>query len=70
MPAPSVSRREFGLSLAALPALASAASLTEKPPQVDDKQKKAAQASKDEDAKPASNRTNVRKFPKPPCCSA
>lgn len=54
MPDPSVSRREFGLSLAALPALAAAAPLTEKPPQADDKQEKAAQSPKDEATKPAS----------------
>ena len=54
MPDPSVSRREFGLSLAALPALAAAAPLTEKPPQAEDTQEQAGQARKDEAAKPAS----------------
>ena len=53
MPDPSVSRREFGLSLAALPALAAAAPLTEKPPQTEDKQEKAAQPPTDETSKPA-----------------
>ena len=54
MPDPSVSRREFGLSLAALPAFAAAAPLTEKPPQTEDKQEQAARSPKDEAAKPAS----------------
>ena len=53
MPDSSVSRREFGLSLAALPTLASAGSLTEMSPQDDEKQQKPAQSSKDEKARPA-----------------
>ncbi len=54
MPTSSVSRREFGLSLAALPALASAGSLTDESPKDDEKQQKPSQLSNDGKAKPAS----------------
>ena len=54
MPDSSVSRREFGLSLAALPALASAGSMTEESSQDDKKSRQSAQLTKDENAKTAS----------------
>jgi len=54
MPDPSVSRREFGLSLAVLPALAAAAPLTETPLPTDKQQEQAAQTPQAEAAKPAS----------------
>ncbi len=63
MPAPSVSRREFGLSLAAFPALAAAAPLTEKPPQRDEQQKQAAQTPTAETAKPANQPAPVPEQP-------
>ena len=60
----SVSRREFGLSLAALPALAAAAPLPEKPTHADDRREKAAQTPKDEAAKPAGKQDAAPEQPK------